>query len=448
MPLTKKTFSDFFNLIIGKFQINLPSVDPNIDGSLVKTVSVASAIAGYSLQDGLIDATNQAFWQTANDDFLELIGGYDKTTRNPASTAQGAVSVEGTLTTLIPAATVLTYLGINYSTQQNANVQSYSGSITLTYGTNGTVTATTTLAHTLATGLSVTITGATQTDYNGTYTVIVLSTTTFVYTITTGLVLTSDQGVYTANYAILNLQSATTGANTNIGAGSALTLSVVNVNSLAYVQYGNISGGADIENIEDYRARVGFAHSMTPGISTPAQLIYSCKKISGVTRVYVITAQNTGGQIIAPGQPGYVPQIGETVIYLLTDNDPSILPSQTVLDSAKNQIITDGQWPNFVPLVNLYVIAPILIQQNFTISGIVPNTATMQSAINTQLIVFFQENSDVSKAVSYNALISFMNQIQDPTTGTFLQKYALTNPLIDMPAINGAIYTVGTVTYI
>jgi len=55
-------------------------------------------------------------------------------------------------------------------------------SVTITRS-GATATVTTSVNHTLSTGMSVTIAGATQTDYNGTYTITVTGATTFTYTV-------------------------------------------------------------------------------------------------------------------------------------------------------------------------------------------------------------------------------------------------------------------------
>lgn len=62
-------------------------------------------------------------------------------------------------------------------------VTGYSGSVTSITRSGGTATVTTPVAHNLLTGQSVIISGANETDYNGTFTVTVLTNVTFSYTI-------------------------------------------------------------------------------------------------------------------------------------------------------------------------------------------------------------------------------------------------------------------------
>lgn len=443
MPLSIKTFTDFFRTISGKFQKELPSVDPTIQSSLTRSSAVGAATAGASLQEGLQDAVDQIFWQTADDDFLELIGEYDETIRFSAQPAKGLCSVEGVVSTLIPAGTQLNRNGITYQTLSGSSVTAYNDTISLSISA-GIVTAITASTHSLATGLSVTITGATQTGYNGTFVITVIDGNTFTYEVEGSF--TTDNGQYSSNFAILDVQSTTSGSDTNVESGGPLTIDVINVEDTAYTHVSGIVGGLDQETIEDYRIRVGEAHTITPGISTTASIVFSAKKIPGNTRIFIVRPifGVTGG---VQGQPGYLPQPGEAIAYVLRDQDPNIIPNQQILDATKQQILEDGNWPTFLPDGLLYVFAPILKQQDFIFSSISPNTTTMQNSIREQLAIFFEDNADIQGTILLDDIKSFLRQVQDSVTGQFLEAYVLTTPSTDIVAASGEIYTVGSVTY-
>ena len=450
MPLISKTFSDLFNSVVGKFRKELPSIDPTIQSSLARAVTAGSAASGVALQEGIQDAVNQAFWQTADDDFLELIGGYDGVIRFDPQIASGQSIATGTLSTLIPSGTALTANGNSYTTIQDAFVINYQGTITLSE-TSTTVTATTALNHSLATGQTVTISNAVQGAYNGPYVITVLSLTTFSYTIvSTGL--TSDSGNYSTNYALLTLNSVLTGNNQNLISGATLSINITNIDSTSLVTFSGVQGGSDQEDINAYRDRVGQAHSLTPGISTPDMIIYSAKQISGNTRVFVIRpVVDINGNITiggTQGLAGYYPQAGETVVYVLRDNDSSIIPSNTILTNTKNQILTDGCWPTYLPDSFIYVIAPSLQTQAFSIASLVPNTITMQNTIKAQLPLLFQDLGNIGPStISLVDIESFLNQIQDNVTGESIKSYTLTTPSADITLTMGQIYTSGTVTF-
>jgi hypothetical protein len=446
MPITTKTFKDFFNLIIGKFLKEVPEIDATIKSSVARASSGAAAIAGTGLQEGIVDGSEQAFWQLADDDFLELIGEYDKTVRFSAQTATGQCAVEGVLNTLISTGEQLNAQGNTYRTVQDSIVQVFSGEVSLTFSA-GIVTAVTSAQHSLATGLEVNITNAVQTDYNGTFVITVLNNFTFTYELTAG-VLTSDSGDYDSTYALLDIESDETGFGVNLDSGATLSINVVDINDTAYVLNDGIEGGLEQENIEDYRVRTGESHTLTPGIATKPTEVFSAKKVAGNTRVFVFRGQNQSNG--TPGVSGYVPSLGETVIYILRDNDVNIIPTSTKLAETKQQILDDHIWTTLVPEENLYLLAPILVEENFTFSSITPNTVTMQNAIKNQLVTFFRDNAEVGLpafTIALKDINAFLGQVQD-STGAILQDFTLDSPSSDLIASSGEIYARGDVNFI
>lgn len=447
MPLNLKTFNDFYNSIIGKFVTELPDVDPTIDASLEKTLAVTSAIVASNLQDGIEDAVDQMFWQTSDDDFLKKIGEYNKIYINNAEAAIGYCSVEGIIDKIVKENEILIGTnGLSYKVIVDASVNNYQGSLSLSYS-GGIVTAITDSEHTLATGLNVTISGAAQTEYNGTYVITVLGKNTFQYEIIAGS-LTSDLADYSSIYASLYVESLTAGAISNIEPGGNLKINIDDINDTAYVQFEGIDGGSDIESIDDFRVRTGEANQLTPGIATVPSLIYSAKKISGNTRIFVIRGDPSPSG--SPGSAGYIPALGQTVIYVLRDNDVSITPSQTILDDTKQQIINDGNWPTLTTTENLFILAPIISQEDFEITDLIPNTVTMQNAINNRLVDFFRDNANTSKNGNTILLVdikSFIRTITD-STGARLISFTLNNPSVDIIADSGEIYIKGVVSFV
>ena len=465
MPLPIRSLADFINLALGKWQNTLSGIDPNQNASLAKSLAMSAAAIGYSLQDAIQDAVAQAFPQTSNDGFLQLHGSYDNTVQYPAVAAMGQAAVNGALNTFVPSGTSLTYLAIIYKTTQDALVQNFNGTFGTSYS-NGVVTATCALPHYLATGISITISGCSQSAFNGTFTITVLNETQFTYNVTPSNYVI-DSGSYTTLMAVLNITASTQGQNTNAAAGSALTIAVAGLNTSAFVVYGGISGGADAETNAAYLSRVMLAHSLTPGIATAPQEIWSAKKVPGNTRIFVVPAQtqpNSGGTG-TPGASGYIPAVGETCLYVVRDNDANIAPNNTLLTQTYNQIIADNLLPSFIPPSQLYVLAPILLPINFRFTSITPNNSSMQAAIANQLVVFFQENASIQWSVTnfnatgyyqaiipYSALVSFLSNLQDPVTGAYLTAYTLASlngnatPYNIIPA-SGQLCVLGTIAW-
>lgn len=442
--LIRKLFVDFVRLTNGKFNKEIPEIDPTIKASGARATTVAVAATAVSLQEGTTDVVKQSFPQSADDEFLSLIGSYDNNDPFLAQVANGQASVGGVLSTAVPNNTALTFNGNSYVTITASSVLVYSGDLDLSFSA-GIVTVVTTLNHTLATGLSVAITGATQTEYNGTFDIVVLSENSFSYELDAGA-LTTDSGVYSALYALLNVESLETGSDKNISSGGEMAIDITNIDSVASVGSGGVVGGFDNETTEDYRPRVMEGHDFTPGIATPPGIVFSAKQIRGNTRVFVIRPTGVTSGVV--GEAGYKPDLGETVIYLLRDNDPSIIPNSATLTETKNKIISDGNWPTFIPDQFLYLLAPILLMQDFAFTSITPNTVTMQNAIRTQLVGFFEDNAEIEGTISLlDTLNPFLRTIKDPSTGQLLTGFTYTIPPGDMVAGSGEIYTVGDVSF-
>lgn len=535
MPLKSKSLSDFINNALGKFQIILTGVDPNQFASLIRTNSVASGVAGYSLQDGLQDAVNQMFPQTADDEFLALHGSYNDCNQNDATSSSGTVIASGilgnasgvslvynssngivtatvistaglttnsnviiagvaaslynislvlngifTITvtsltsftytiaaglslpsvytgsyilspigTLIPEGSVLNYTTNGYSvpfmTTGEAQIQQLQLNFTTAAVVNNNfATASVSSTNGLATGVTINISGCSQPDLNGDVVVTVISDTEFTYPISANSY-SSDSGSMVAYLATLNVTAELSGQNTNVDPGSILIFSppITNITTNTYVTLNGLEGGADAESQDDYRSRVLLANNLTPGIATVPMEVFSAKKIPGNTRIFVIRAQSSadGGGTGIPGTPGYVPASGETMIYIIRDNDNNIFPNINILMQTYNQLISDGLWPSFLPSGQLYIVAPIPYPINFkfTPTGNIAISATMQQAVANQLPIFFQENSFIqwsiinfqntgyySALIAYNLLQSFLYNIQDPTTGDFFNGFTFT----------------------
>jgi uncharacterized phage protein gp47/JayE len=439
-----KSFADFVNLMIGKAYKALPGIDPTIKASIINASITSNAAGMVSCQEGIKDAVNQSFPQTADEEFLELHGDINKIVKFPAQESIGQGAASGILGTVVPADSPIIFNGNSYINTVSSVVQEYSGSLSLSFS-SGLVTAVTDINHTLSTGLEVTISDAVQTDYNGTFEIIVLSDNSFTYELTAGI-LNVDTGNYYSEYVLLQIESVDTGLNKNAGNGSLMAINVTGLDSFVNVGYGGLVGGRDLEDFEAYRVRIMDSNSLTPGIATPPTEVLSAKSITGNTRVFII--RPTGTSTGTPGQPGYLPEIGETVIYIVRDNDPSIIPSTAILDATKAQLISNGVWPSFIPDDHLYVIAPFLKTQDFHFTSITPNTVTMQNAINNQLPAFFQDNTTVKGGtILLSTLNKFLDQIQDPDTGKLLTDYTYTTPATDIGQDPGDLYTRGDVTF-
>lgn len=441
MPRTRKSFQDIIKLLNGFFRREVPTIDPTVKASLARGSVVSAAAATVSLDDGIDDALRQSFWQDADGEFLEKIGEYDKVFRFDPQISSGQAAATGVLGTPIPQDTPLIANGNSYIVTQDSIVQEFSGAVSLSYEL-GIVTAITAIPHTLSTGLQVTISGAVQTAYNGTFEIIVLDENTFTYNLIASL--TTDSGSYSSEYALLEIESVGTGELVNIDSGGTLTISLTDIDSTVLAGVSGILGGSGEENQEAYRERSGEAHNTTPGIATPPSIKQSIKSIAGNTRVFFVRPDGTVSG--TPGEAGYKPDEGEAVYYFVRDNDSSIQPSAARIAEAKAQVLADGHWPSFVNEEFLYILAPNLKEIDFSFSSITPNTVTMQNAIKTQLPAFFEDYGDNEVTIELETVNTFLKTIQD-STGAFLTSFTYSIPSGDITTASGEIPILGAVTF-
>ena len=93
------------------------------------------------------------------------------------------------------------------------------------------------------------------------------------------------------------------------------------------------------------------------------------------------------------------------------------------------------------------VAAPAAVPIDFTISGLVPNTITMQNAIKTSLQVLFDEYVDVGTSVASPSYLSAIWQTVDLTTGDMVQAFTIPSPSGTITVTSDQIAQLGNVTF-
>jgi uncharacterized phage protein gp47/JayE len=294
--------------------------------------------------------------------------------------------------------------------------------------------------HNLATGFELTISGATEPEYNGTYTITVNGLDTFQYQVS-GSPSTPATGSpeYTDTFASLDVEAQSQGSETNLSSGAQLTNDTYGT---AYAQYEGLTGGAEEESDDDYRERILLSRAIIEGVFTPDQVKLAALSITGNTRAFVKkpTISVTGGTASDP-----LP--GQTSVYILRDNDDNIIPTQTTLDETKAAIIADGALPANTSEVDLFVEAPTLVETDFTFSSIDPDTSTMQAAITAQLEAFFEDTVEFETDITEASYLGTIQNTQDLTTGEFIVSFSLSSPSGDITVSDGEIATLGEVTF-
>jgi len=417
------------------FQTELDNSNPFLDNSFMQSLLTANAGRYYENYIQLNFVFNSLFLSTSTDDFLDSYGSLYGITRLSATQAAGLVTATGTVSTVISAGELLqNSSGDQYEVDSDASISAVSYSISTLTRSGSTVTATTANDHNLASGITVTIAGVNETDYNGDFVIVVSDSTTFTYTIST-TPSTPATGTITASIdlASISVTAVDFGEDTDADSGDKLTfLSVIGGvdDGVGYVQTDGLSGGADSESDDDYRTRITnriqnpVAQFSTSAIEDQAFLI------NGVTRVWV--QEET-------------PATGQVTIYFVRDNDAVIIPTTAEITEVKNSILEIK--PATINDSDVVVSAPTQVDVDFIFTFLDPSTTTMQDSITANLQQYFEDKLGVNDDVLELAYNSVIYNTIDLTTGDTVSDFTLSSPSGDVAVASNEIALLNSVTY-
>jgi len=396
-------------------QNQLPNSDPFLRASFIWTLIIAYSGVIFDLYSVIQDLQNELFPDTASGDFAERWGNFKGITINPAFGAKGKANATGILDTVIPVDTSLqTADGKQYSTNDDYKITEYTINVDSIVRNGTTATVTTLSEHNYASNLNVTISGADQSEYNITASIIVTGLKTFQYEMT-GTPTTPATGTIqsTATFADLNLSSIDFGLATNVDGGNALTLvtPIAGIDSTAYTEYEGLSGGADAETDDQYRNRYIDAYQNPIAHFSVADIEAKAKTQPGVTRVFVASA---------------TPDAGQCEVLFMRDNDENPIPNAEEINEVKDLLLTIK--PVEMEDVDLIVLAPTPVIVNFTFSLLDPDTTAMRNAIEANLEQFFKEVPEVGIDLAEDGYRSAIYQTIDPETGQFVRAFSLSTP--------------------
>ncbi len=384
------------------------------------------------------ELTNVLILDTTVAEFLERWAAIFGKTRLPATQSTGNVVAAGTPGTDIPIGTVIASSdSVLYDSTATVTIVTNILSCTITLS-GQIATVITPTPHNLSDNVIPTIAGANEVEYNGAQIVNIIDDDTFQYTVI-GSPGTPATGAITVTFdSVLvpvqsqDFQDSNSGVEVNQDAGSLLTLQspIAGVNSTVGVDAGAIGGGTDQESDEDLRNRTlgrvqnPVAHFNVSDITDKA------KEVAGVTRVFVFEV---------------TPALGQVTIYFMRDNDQDPIPTASEVTTVKNKILEIK--PANTADVDVIVLAPIPDIRNFIFSSLTPNTSTMQTAVNNNLIQFFAEETEVEVNIDQDAYRAAIQNTTDPQTGDRVQDFVLSTPVGDIIIAPGNIGVLGTVTY-
>lgn len=416
------------------FQNELPESEPFLRNSYVSALITSLSGRIYDAYLQLQKIQTALFPDTATDEFADRWASYKGIVRESASKSSGYITATGNDGVIVPLGTALQSSdGLQYLTLGSVTLTDHDIAITSITRSAQLATVTTASEHLLASGVTVTISGATQIEYNITTEITVTSATTFTYDVL-GSPATPATGTIIANiiFASIQIKSVDFGKNTNLDSGTELTFSsvIAGLNSSAFVQYEGITGGEDIESDFDFRNRYLETYRHPIAYLNVQQLITQAKLVDGVTRVFV-------DQI--------TPAVGQFTLRFMMDNEINPIPPALIVARVKDEILKikpASDDPN-----DYIILAPIPVVVNFVFTSLSPDTDTMRDAITENLKAMFREVPIPSQDLSSFAYTSAIYQTVDPATGDFIDYFTLSSPVGDITITAGQIAILGTITW-
>lgn len=414
----------------------LKQLNPTDQNSLIYSLIVAMAnLSNDNNKQILIDILPNIFPQYCKtEDSLSNHAYIRNVPRQQASSASGMAVIQGTVGLSVPLGTVFIANGVQYKTTKVADIIDKLLTVT-EIDINGTLAKVTTASnHNFASGISVTISGAENEELNGTFIITVISETEFTYSISDELVVTEDGEDLKArtNLANMTLSSVTTGQNTNLSNGDALNISenLEGINSTAFVSYGGISGGEDIQEFSSWQKNVIEKYRNPITQFNENNIIATAKTIEGVTKVWV--------------KP-ITPAIGQVTVYFIMGNDANVIPSASVIEKvseAVKALRTVKDDPD-----DIFVYAPTPKTVNFSFSSITPDTVAMREAVKNALEQLFSDELDLGEDLTELRYNNAIGNAYDSTTGEKIKDYTLTTPSGDVSVDANELPILGTVTF-
>lgn len=444
MPLVIPSRSDVVSATQGYVRESLPDLDPSTSrrsfiGGLVKSLSSA-------LHDWYVAlkryADNEPFPQRASADFLK--GGWwvdvTKLEPNEASPASGQVVLTGTNGTIIPAGTEMVGNNFVFRVEETTAIVAQSLACASLTRSGTTAIFETVGEHLMASGMSVTVSGATQTDYNGTFAITVTAANEFTYTVSNSPAApATGTPVAAATYAVARVVCDDTGQTTNIDAGSTLSVQSPpsGCDSTAIVTFGALGNGADVEDIEDYRLRVLKALGTDFGMFTADEIEIVAKTVPGVTRVWVLKATLGGTNGVNEGQ---------VKIAFMRDDDANPFPSASEVALVKSTIV-DLILPAHTAAEDVIVQAPTRLAVDIEIDALAPDTPSMRRAVIARLEQFFGEGVDYATNVSVDAIKCAIFETYDRERRQKITSFTLADPSATVTVSSDELPALGEVTF-
>lgn len=232
---------------------------------------------------------------------------------------------------------------------------------------------------------------------------------------------TTADATVTAPSASAPVAAVTGGAAGNRVAGQSLAL----VSPIAGVQptatAGELSGGADVETDDALRARLLARIQQAPQGGAEADYIAWALEVAGVTRAWVYPQELGAGTVS---------------VRFVRDNDASLIPDAG--EVATVQAYIDARRP---VTAQVTVVAPVAVPLDFTISGLVPATSTVQAAVQAELADLLLREAVPGGTLLLSHIRAAISSAAGETD------FVLVSPSANVVSTTGHMSTMGTITW-
>lgn len=223
----------------------------------------------------------------------------------------------------------------------------------------------------------------------------------------------------TATAAVTASVAGATG-NTDANATLALVSPIDGVNGSATVASGGLSQGSDTETVASLRARLIARIQQPPHGGAEHDYIAWALEAPGVTRAWCY-----------PREMG----LGTVTVRFMRDGDVNPIPDAAAV--AAVQAYIDVLRP---VTASVYVVAPIAVPLNFTISA-TPNTQAVRDAIKAELQDLLLREAEPGATI----LLSHIREAISIAAGEI--NYVMSAPAADVTHTTGQMAVMGTITW-
>ena len=430
MTITTPSLTATLNKLANDLKTAQPDSNPYEENSLLRDELKALSDRIHSIYQLFPEIEKQSFTKTADGDSLENLGIEVGINRIPATKSTGNISFQGVLGTTISLGTELSDTESNiFETQTEVDVEALSESVSLV-AIAGNVVATFSDDHKLGNDFEVIISGASDSDFNGTFTCQAIDSLTIQYTSTNLSLSGSDTGDCDYLLADVSVSSQEYGLDQNRVGGNILSLStpITNIDTDGIIQQDGLVGGADEETEDGLRVRIQNKKTRPITNMNSYNIINKCLELSYVERAFVLAI---------------TPDDGQFTVYVLKIDLSQFNSGE--LDDVKDNLFGE----NGVVGVNtnpddVFILNPTQIETDFEFASITPDSTSMRTAIENSLQSLF-DGLDVGETITD---VMFNRAILNTATETeTITDYELTTPSADITIGAGEIGTLGTLTF-